>query len=81
MHVLFKTGPGIKVWHYDKELKVWIYDATGVAQRRSATARLCEIDSTCSAIVDRQRVQCSLYRCTCSSPLTVHSVRTGYRTL
>ena len=52
------------------------YATLCVALRRSA--RLCEIDSACSAVIDRQRVQCSLYHCTCSSPLTVHSVCTGY---
>ena len=37
-----------------------------------------EIDSMCNAVIGGQRMQCS-YRCTCSSPLIVHSVRTdGY---
>ena len=53
MHVLFKTGPGLRCDKELKLMKVWIYD-DGVAQRRSATARFCEIDNTVQSMV-----QCS----------------------
>ena len=55
VRVLFKVGPGILYYGMPRLYAITL----GVAQRRSAG--LCEIaiDSACSAVIDRQCMQCS----------------------
>ena len=69
--VLFKTGSGIL--HYGMpSLTLCNCNITSSSARSASRQHVYS-----SAVIDRQRVQCS-YHCTYSSPLTVHSVCTGY---